>query len=332
MMEHMKKQEFAELVTKHQPYFYKIAYRYVKNEQDALDIVSEATCRGLTHIDDLRETAYFKTWMTRIVMNTALEHLRKNSRQVFLADSVMEHPAPPETEQESSLDLYTALDTLSDEEKSFIMLKYFKDYSFREIAALRKLPESTVKSKIYRCLTKMRLYLAVLLFFLLLCLANIPALYSFAGEIPILRTFVQALRIGHGGEEINDVTAKISADKHSVTISFLSDGILTDHVPSYSAAYYDAPSRLKMTFQHMDEDLFSELKETLIKLNAVADVYPVMPPQEDAFSFVIVLKGIYNYELMEFSNPGSLTLRFYQDAYYTEDERPPAKATEAPTD
>lgn len=45
---------------------------------------------------------------------------------------------------------------------------------------------------------------------------------------------------------------------------------------------------------------------------------------ENDMAFVIVLKELYNYELMEFSNPGSMTIRFYQDAYYTAEEKRPA--------
>lgn len=52
-------------------------------------------------------------------------------------------------------------------------------------------------------------------------------------------------------------------------------------------------------------------------------MYKIKSMQENDLTFVIVLKDIYNYEIMEFSNPGSLTIRFFQDAYYTEEEKHP---------
>ena len=54
------------------------------------------------------------------------------------------------------LDLYQALDTLSPDEKSLIILKYFEDRSFREISSILNLPESTVKTRLYRIIGKLR--------------------------------------------------------------------------------------------------------------------------------------------------------------------------------
>lgn len=54
---------------------------------------------------------------------------------------------------------HEALDTLGAEDKSFIILKYFEGYSFRDISKLFQIPESTVKSKVYRCLERMRIYM-----------------------------------------------------------------------------------------------------------------------------------------------------------------------------
>lgn len=157
-MKHIGKHEFAELMVNNRQRFYRIAYSYVKNEQEALDIVSEATYKGLVHIEDLREPDYFLTWMTRIIINTALEGIRKNSRQVALEDYMLEE-CDVNVEQEIQFDLYTALDALGAEDKTFIILKYFEEYSFKDISILLETPESTVKSKVYWCLEIMRRYM-----------------------------------------------------------------------------------------------------------------------------------------------------------------------------
>lgn len=158
-MKHVGKHEFTRLVVENRQRFYRIAYGYVKNEQDALDIVSEATYKGLSHLKELREPNYFVTWMTRIIINTALESIRKNSRQVAFEESMLNEYEVTELDQEIQFDLYTALDALGAEERSFIILKYFEEYSFREIADLLDIPESTIKSKVYRCLENMRVYM-----------------------------------------------------------------------------------------------------------------------------------------------------------------------------
>ena len=56
-------------------------------------------------------------------------------------------------------DLYEAIDLLTAEEKTCIILRYFEEYSFVEIAEILKLPQSTVKSRVYRCLKRMKLYM-----------------------------------------------------------------------------------------------------------------------------------------------------------------------------
>lgn len=158
-MKHIDRHEYAELIEKNRQKFYRIAYSYVKNEQEALDIVSEAVYRGLVHIRDLREPDYFNTWMTRIVINTALETIRKNSRLVVSEDYMQKEPDVEKLEQELKFDLYAAMDALGAEYKTFVILKYFEGYSFKDISKLLDIPESTVKSRVYRCLEQMRDYM-----------------------------------------------------------------------------------------------------------------------------------------------------------------------------
>lgn len=133
------------------------------------------------------------------------------------------------------------------------------------------------------------------------------------------------MRIGNGGIQLEDVEVSVSTDSNSATILFLSEGKATDRTLSYSAEYFHAPSRLQMTFFGMSEKAFITLKEKLSVMKAVRDIYRVQSVGEKDITFVIVLNGLYNYELMEFSHPGSLTLNFYQDAYYTEEERKPGE-------
>lgn len=57
---------FTELMKHHKAYFYRMTYRYVKNEQLGLGIVQETTYQGLLKIHQLTHANYFKTWMTKI--------------------------------------------------------------------------------------------------------------------------------------------------------------------------------------------------------------------------------------------------------------------------
>lgn len=155
--------------------------------------------------------------------------------------------------------------------------------------------------------------------------ANISVLYTYAGQIPIIKEFVQALRIGRGGKEQRNVTPEVCADSRSITFSFLLDGEVTDQALSYSISYHYAPARVQIVFHGIDSGFYDLLSEKLEVVDAAADIYPIKTLEENDTAFVIVLKDLYNYDLMEFSNPGSLTIRFYQDAYYTEEEKHPGQ-------
>ena len=83
----MDKFEFAQRLQSDKARYYRIAYSCVKNEQDALDIVGDATYKALLNLRSLKNPEYFGTWMPRIVINCALDQLRRSSRVTFLDDS-----------------------------------------------------------------------------------------------------------------------------------------------------------------------------------------------------------------------------------------------------
>ena len=95
--------------------------------------------------------------MTRIVINCALDHLRRAGRTVSL-DDVEPEPAPQDAafECEDTLDLYAALDALPPKDRSCIVLRYFEERSFAEAAEILGEPEPTVKARVYRALKKLR--------------------------------------------------------------------------------------------------------------------------------------------------------------------------------
>ena len=61
---------------------YRLAFTYVHQEQDALDIVQESVYRAMKHASSVREEQYIETWLWRITMNTAIDFIRKNRREL----------------------------------------------------------------------------------------------------------------------------------------------------------------------------------------------------------------------------------------------------------
>lgn len=143
----MDKLRFARELQSRKETYYRIAYSYVKNEHDALDIVGEAAYKGLRTLGTLREADYFDTWMTRIVINAAIDFTRSRSRVTLCEEPVLEVLAAPEEEltPEDSMDLYKALDALSEKDRICVTLRYFEEqpsFKSRRFCRSRRPPSS----------------------------------------------------------------------------------------------------------------------------------------------------------------------------------------------
>lgn len=68
---------YGKLMEEYKTYLYRTAFLYVKNEDTALDIVGDCILNGFRNIHTLRNPEYFKTWITRILINAAKDHLKK---------------------------------------------------------------------------------------------------------------------------------------------------------------------------------------------------------------------------------------------------------------
>lgn len=160
MMNRKKEQQFSEKIARIREKLYRLAYCYVKNEHQALDIVSEAAYKGYIAFGKKDSIAYFDSWMSRIVINTAIDYIRRNKRFTYIEDHTQEFVAQSDrTTLEDKMDLYDAIDRLIPEEKSYIILKFFVDLSFKEISEVLSISESTVKTRYYRILKKLKVYL-----------------------------------------------------------------------------------------------------------------------------------------------------------------------------
>nr|WP_316244839.1 sigma-70 family RNA polymerase sigma factor [Paenibacillus senegalensis] len=148
---------YIELFQTYEPEIYRMAYLYVKNKNDALDVVQEVAYRSYKNLGTLENPQYFKTWLIKITITSALNVLKQKKRMI---------PMKPEYEpfigsQEDiniplSLSLQQLLDALNEEEKSVILLKFYYDYTFNEIAKVLQIPLGTAKSVLYRALQKLR--------------------------------------------------------------------------------------------------------------------------------------------------------------------------------
>lgn len=147
------KDEFISLIDMYESYLYKMAFLYVKNEHEALDIYQETIYSAYISISKLKNPRFFKTWITRILINNAKRKLKHIGKRELLLEGEMIEGVYEDNDSvaiEEKIDLYNAIDSLEERYKTPIVLKYFQDMSIREISEVLSCPENTVKSYIRR--------------------------------------------------------------------------------------------------------------------------------------------------------------------------------------
>lgn len=148
---------FYELLSQRKSQLYKTAYAYVKNKEEAMDIVSETVYKAYISIKKLKEPSLFNTWLTRILINTSLDYLKKNSRVVSLEHNVCADIGKIPLEDDGLIDLKVAVDKLHEKYKTIVILKYFQDMTLVEIAKILQCPLGTVKTMLHNALGELRL-------------------------------------------------------------------------------------------------------------------------------------------------------------------------------
>lgn len=140
---------YGQLIEYYKEYLYKTAMLSVKNEDVALDMVGACILNGFRKINTLKQPEYFKTWITRILFNTISDYYRGEHVNEDL--DTMQIPKPEDiVSNEEKLDLYQAIDLLSEKYKKVIILKYFDELKIQDIAYVMDIPEGSVKAYLHR--------------------------------------------------------------------------------------------------------------------------------------------------------------------------------------
>lgn len=155
-MKHEKEELISRMLLDNYQKYYRLAYSYVHNEDDAMDIVQEGAYKAILHADALRKEEYAGTWIYRIMMNEAVNFVRKNRRDYT---EVEEDMATVE-DRYQDFDLRKAIDALPQEEREIIILRFFEDLTIEQVAQVLHKNVSTVKSRLYRILDKLKIDLS----------------------------------------------------------------------------------------------------------------------------------------------------------------------------
>lgn len=155
-----KKREalLTDYFTREQARFYRLAYSYLKNQEEALDAVQTAVCRAWERQDSLRDPSALHTWFCRILVNACTDLLRQRGRVTYvpledLEEGGYEDPLPADDS------LAARVDALPPEVAAVIRLRFYEELSLKEISAVTGAPLSTVKTRLYTGLKKLRVSL-----------------------------------------------------------------------------------------------------------------------------------------------------------------------------
>lgn len=142
-------------------YLYNIAKTILKNDEDISDAIGNTILKAYSKLKTLKQEAYFKTWITRILINECNDMLRKKKKLVYIEDySRQEGKIEKETiSKEEKLDLMEAINHLEEKTKEVIILYYYNELKMEEIADLLNIPLGTVKSRMNTGRTKLYSFL-----------------------------------------------------------------------------------------------------------------------------------------------------------------------------
>lgn len=149
------REAFENLFLMEKEYLYKTAFMYMKNKDDALDLVQNCILKCMVSIKDLKRPEFFRTWMTRIMINCASSEWTKRRKYDLSEDEDIYSESSIAVSPEEKLDLYHAIDLLKYPYRAIIVQHYFAGNKLTEIARILDMPLGTVK--MYHSKAKLRL-------------------------------------------------------------------------------------------------------------------------------------------------------------------------------
>lgn len=152
-------QTIQRLVEEYYVALYRYAYRLCGSSADAEDLTQEAFCKAQLHFGQLRDASRARPWLFRILRNAYLHRVRAERQQPCISLDAVGDVAEPLPSQLPDIDpeqLQQALDDLPETFRTPIILYYFEDFAYRDIAEQMDLPIGTVMSRLARAKAYLR--------------------------------------------------------------------------------------------------------------------------------------------------------------------------------
>ncbi|MBL7828970.1 MAG: RNA polymerase sigma factor [Saprospiraceae bacterium] len=157
---------YSALVRRYEQYAFTLAYRFVKNREDAHEVAQDAFLRAFRYLPEFRGDSKFSTWFYRIVYSTSLNFLRKQHPEIHSLDDenrplkILDNSGNDashalETE-ERNVAVHQAIQQLSSDDAGIITLFYLYEQSLEEICQIMGLSMSNAKTKLCRARQRLK--------------------------------------------------------------------------------------------------------------------------------------------------------------------------------
>lgn len=152
-----KEQKIEQILLEQYDSYYRLAYSYVHNEADAGDIVQNGAYRAIRASHTLKQEEYAATWVYRIMLNEIFRFCKGKKGNIVSLDEIPIEHGKEDVYQD--MDLQHALDSLQPKDKAVVELRFYEDKKLEEIAQILGENVSTIKSRLYRSMKKLKLQL-----------------------------------------------------------------------------------------------------------------------------------------------------------------------------
>lgn len=138
---------FCRLMDMQTQSMYKIARSYLKNDEDAADAIQDTILSCYENLQDLKNNKYFKTWLTRILINKCKDILHKKKLTLY-TDTIPDMPFYEEDFETSEWNQLLA--HLNEKYRIILLLYYMEGFNTTDISQILNMKESTVKTRLQR--------------------------------------------------------------------------------------------------------------------------------------------------------------------------------------
>lgn len=150
------KEAYHEIVARYKSTAYYVALGFVRNSQDALDISQEAFIRAFFKIKKFDLNRAFYPWFYKLLKNLCLDYLRKQKATQEIPIEKVLFFEEESKNQELKDRIWNGIEKLPLIQREVVILRYFRQYSYKEIAELIQRPEGTVMSSLYYAKKKLK--------------------------------------------------------------------------------------------------------------------------------------------------------------------------------